>query len=96
MDYEHLSYVDAIESLAADQHLDVPHEDNGRANQQKQDKQPLYDILKQASELYQQQVKTSARAVDYIKQRGLSGEIARPFKIGYEPDGWDVFIHHLG
>jgi len=96
MDYEHLSYVDAIESLAADQHLDVPHEDNGRSNQQKQDKQPLYDILKQASELFQQQLKTSERAVDYLKQRGLSGEIARQFKIGYAPDGWDFLISHLG
>ena len=96
MDYEHLSYVDAIESLAADQHLDVPHEDNGRANQQKQDKQPLYDILKQASELYQTQLKTSERAIDYLKQRGLSGEIAKQFKIGYAPDGWDFLISHLG
>ncbi len=96
MDYEHLSYVDAIESLAADQHLDVPHEDNGRENQQKQDKQPLYDILKQASELYQQQLKTSERAIDYLKQRGLSGEIAKQFKIGYAPDGWDFLISHLG
>ncbi len=96
MDYEHLSYVDAIESLAADQHLDVPHEDNGQVNQQKQDKQPLYDILKQASELYQQQLKTSERAIDYLKQRGLSGEIAKQFKIGYAPDGWDFLTSHLG
>ena len=96
MDYEHLGYVDAIESLAADQHLDVPHEDNGQAIQQKQDKQPLYDILKQASELYQQQLKTSERAIDYLKQRGLSGEIAKQFKIGYAPDGWDFLISHLG
>ena len=96
MDYEHLSYVDAIESLAADQHLDVPHENNGQVNQQKQDNQPLYDILKQASELYQQQLKTSERAIDYLKQRGLSGEIAKQFKIGYAPDGWDFLISHLG
>lgn len=96
MDYEHLSYVDAIESLAADQHLDVPHEDNGRADQNRQDKQPLYDILKQASELYQQQLKTSQRAIDYLKQRGLSGEIAKRFKIGYAPEGWDFLISHLG
>lgn len=96
MDYEHLSYVDAIESLAADQHLDVPHEDNGRADQNRQDKQPLYDILKQASELYQQQLKTSQRAIDYLKKRGLSGEIAKRFKIGYAPEGWDFLISHLG
>ena len=96
MDYEHLSYVDAIESLAADQHLDVPHEDNGRPAQQQQDKQPLYNILNHASELYQQQLKTSQRAIDYLKQRGLSGEIAKQFKIGYAPEGWDFLISHLG
>jgi len=96
MDYEHLSYVDAIESLAADAHLDVPHEDNGRANQNQEDKQPLYNILKQASELFQEELKTSQRAVDYLKQRGLSGEIAKQFKIGYAPDGWDFLISHLG
>jgi len=96
MDYEHLSYVDAIESLAADAHLDVPHEDNGRANQNREDKQPLYNILKQASELFQEELKTSQRAIDYLKQRGLSGEVAKQFKIGYAPDGWDFLISRLG
>lgn len=96
MEYEHLSYIDAIESLAADQHLDVPHEDNGFANKIKEDKQPLYAVLNQASELYQQQLKTSERAINYLKQRGLSGEIAKQFKIGYAPDGWDFLVKHLG
>lgn len=96
MDYEHLSYVDAIETLAADQHLDVPHEDNAVADKNREDKQPLYDILKQAAELFQQQLKTSERAIAYLKQRGLSGEIAKRFKIGYAPDGWDFLISHLG
>jgi len=96
MDYEHLSYVDAIESLAADAHLDVPHEDNVLANKNRENKQPLYDILKQAAELFQEQLKTSERAVSYLKQRGLSGEIAKQFKIGYAPDGWDFLISHLG
>jgi DNA primase len=96
MDYEHMSYVDAIESLAADQHLDVPHEDNGSANKEKQNKQPFYDILKQACELFQAQLKTSDRAVNYLKQRGLSGDIAKLFKIGYAPDGWDFLTSRLG
>ncbi len=101
MDYEHLSYVDAIESLAADQHLDVPHENNGLgknrfSGQKQQDKQPFYDILKQASELFQQQLKSSERAINYLKQRGLSGDIAKQFNIGYAPDGWDFLIRHLG
>ncbi len=101
MDYEHLSYVDAIESLAADQHLDVPHENDAQGNnrfsgKKQQDKQPFYDILKQASELFQQQLKNSERAIHYLKQRGLSGDIAKQFKIGYAPDGWDFLIRHLG
>ena len=96
MEYEHLDFVSAIETLAADQHLDVPHEDGGLINKQTEEKRPLYDILKQASELYQQQLKTSERAIDYLKQRGLSGEIARMFKIGYAPDGWDFLLGRLG
>ena len=96
MDYEHLSYIDAIESLAADQHLDVPHENDGLPRQNKQDKQPFYDILKQASDLFQQQLKSSERAVNYLRQRGLSGEIAKQFKIGYAPDSWDFLTRQLG
>ena len=96
MDYDHLSYIDAIETLAADQHLDVPHENNAFANQNKQDKQPLYDILKQAGELFQNQLKTSERAINYLKQRGLSGDIAKQFKIGYAPEGWHFLIDRLG
>ncbi|MCK5395558.1 MAG: DNA primase [Gammaproteobacteria bacterium] len=96
MDYEHLSYIDTIESLAADAHVDVPHEDSGFTNRNQEDKQPLYDILKQASELFQKQLKTSERAVDYLKQRGLSGEIAKQFKIGYAPDGWNFLSGNLG
>jgi len=96
MDYEHLSYIDAIESLAADLHLDIPHENDAHANQNKQDKQPFYDILNRATELYQQQLKSSERAINYLKQRGLTGDIARQFKIGYAPDSWDFLISHLG
>ena len=57
MDYEHLSYIDAIESLAADAHVDVPHEDNGFTNKNQEDKQPYYDIYEQASELLQKDLK---------------------------------------
>jgi len=96
MDYEHLSYIDAIESLAADQHLDIPHENDGFANQNRENKQPLYDILKQASDLFQDALKESERAINYLKQRGLSGEIAKQFKIGYAPDGWDFLIKRIG
>ena len=96
MDYEHLSYVDAIESLAADAHLDIPHEDNGFQQKDVSNKQPLYNILKLASESFQKELKTNQRAIDYLKQRGLSGEIAKKFKIGYAPDEWSFLSQKLG
>ncbi len=96
MDYEHLSYIEAIESLAADQHLDIPHEQGSQANRNTEDKQPYYDILKKASELFQAQLKSSERAVDYLKQRGLTGEVAKKFKIGYAPDSWGFLTDTLG
>lgn len=96
MDYEHLSYIDAIEALAADQHLDIPYEQGTFNNKNKEDKQPYYDILVKASELFQAQLKSSERAVDYLKQRGLTGEIAKKFKIGYAPDGWGFLTEALG
>lgn len=96
MDYEHLSYIDAIEALAADQHLDIPYEQGTFNHQNKEDKQPYYDILVKASELFQAQLKSSERAVDYLKQRGLTGEIAKKFKIGYAPDGWGFLTEALG
>ncbi len=96
MDYEHLSYVEAIESLAADQHLDIPYEQGSHRNTNQEDKQPYYDILQKASELFQAQLKKSERAVDYLKQRGLTGEIAKKFKIGYAPDGWKFLTDALG
>jgi len=90
MEFEHLEFVEAIETLAADQHLDVPREGGNHIDKsQQQDKQPLYNALQQASELYQKQLSSSTRAIDYLKQRGLSGEIAKKYKIGYAPDGWN-------
>jgi DNA primase len=96
MEYEHLSYIEAIESLAADQHLDIPREKGSHANQNQEDKQPYYDILNKASELFQAQLKTSERAIDYLKQRGLTGEVAKKFNIGYAPDGWSFLTDALG
>jgi DNA primase len=96
MDYEHLDYIEAIESLAADAHVDVPREGGSTDNRPQEDKQPLYDILSQASSLFQQELKTSERAINYLKQRGLSGEIAKRFNIGYAPDGWNFLANKLG
>jgi len=97
MEYEHLDFVDAIETLAAEYHVEVPREDApAGTSQAKDDKQPLFDVLEQASHLYQQQLRNSERAIEYLKQRGLSGEIARRYKLGYAPDGWNFLLDNMG
>ena len=94
MEYERLDFVDAVETLAAEYHVEVPRE-QGHFEPDKDDKPPLYDALEQAAVLYSSQLKTTARAVDYLKQRGLSGEIAKTFQLGYAPDSWDFITAQL-
>jgi DNA primase len=97
MEYEHLDFVDAIETLAAEYHIEVPHEQSADSGSQtRNEKQPLYDVLDQAANLYQQQLRQSDRAILYLKQRGLSGEIARRYKLGYAPDSWNFLLDKLG
>lgn len=97
MEYEHLDFVEAIETLADEFHLEVPRENqHDKARPNTDDKQPLYDALEQASYIYQQQLRNSDRAIQYLKQRGLSGEIAKRYKLGYAPDGWSYLLDNIG
>ncbi len=93
MEYDNLEFVDAVEELAAFYNLEVPREQG--AQTKRDDKQPLFDALAQANTLYRQQLKQSERAIGYLKQRGLSGDIAQRYQIGYAPDGWDFLIKHM-
>ena len=96
MEYDRLDFVDAVEALAAEYHLDVPREGGGPPPRQQDNKQQLYDILAKANQLYALQLKQSQRAIDYLKQRGLSGEVAKAFSLGYVPEGWDFIYKQLG
>ena len=97
MEYEHLDFVDAIETLAAEYHIEVPREETtDSSSQAKNEKQPLYDVLDQAANLYQQQLRQSERAIQYLKQRGLSGDIAKRYRLGYAPDSWNFLLENLG
>jgi DNA primase len=92
MNYEGLEFVDAVEELARQAGLEVPRE----ATRSAQPSSDLFGILESAASYYQQQLKGSEQAVAYLKQRGVSGEIARDFNIGFAPAGWENLIKHLG
>ncbi|MFZ0106374.1 MAG: DNA primase [Thiobacillus sp.] len=85
MEYEHMSFRDAVAALAQDAGLPVPES----AQEQDRPKPPpaLWEALEQAAHFYRQQLKQSPRAIDYLKGRGLTGKIAARYGIGYAPDG---------
>ncbi len=89
MEYSGLGYVDAIEDLARSAGLDVPREErtaNDVARQQQT--MALSEVMSAAADWYRQQLKIAPRAVEYLKGRGLTGEIAKRYALGYAPDGW--------
>ena len=89
MEYSGLGYVDAIEDLARSAGLDVPREErtaNDVARQQQA--MALSEVMSAAADWYRQQLKGNTRAVEYLKGRGLTGEIAKRYALGYTPDGW--------
>jgi len=89
MEYSGLGYVDAIEDLARSAGLDVPREErtaNDVARQQQA--MALSEVMSTAADWYRGQLKASTRAVEYLKGRGLTGEIAKRYALGYAPDGW--------
>lgn len=100
MEYEHLSFPDAIEELARSQGIEVPYEGGLRPDPAaKKAQTDLYDLMQQTDQYYQQQLRQheqAQNAVNYLKERGLSGEVAKDFGIGFAPDGWDNLLKALG
>ncbi len=89
MDYEHLDFVEAIETLARLQGVDVPREQGGKSAQAIKKDANLYDLLEEVSGYYQQQLRSHPVAQQYLAQRELSSEVISRFKVGFIPEGWD-------
>ncbi len=105
MEYERLDFVETIEELASLVGAEVPREQRNpnapqsnqpRANSEQ--KRNLYDLMASIGQFYRQQLKQSQNrsAIDYLKQRGLSGEIVQKFGIGYISDEWDLIRKNFG
>jgi len=95
MDYSHLGFVEAVEDLAAFVGVDVPREIGGDFSAaDKEDFSRLYAVLEDVAAFYVDQLRTGDGriAVDYLKARGVSGEVARDFGLGYAPQAWDVLL----
>ena len=100
MDYEHMEFREAIEKLASSAGLDIPEEAQGYEKKQTAVQGiDLYDLMNRVNEFYQTQLRQHSdkqQAIDYLKNRGLSGEVAKRFGLGFAPEGWDNLMSTHG
>jgi DNA primase len=90
MAYAGMGYVDAVKDLASSVGMQVP-EWQPRTPEEaarKERETDLYGLMEKAMEFYRAELKKAPRAIEYLKGRGLTGEIAARFRIGYAPEGW--------
>lgn len=97
MEYEHQDFVESIETLAASVGVSVPREGGGKgpSAEQRQRSKDLFTLMEDANEFYQMQLKGSDKAVAYLNERELSGDISKRFNLGYAPAGWNNLQHHF-
>jgi DNA primase len=88
IEYQGMSFVDAVEDLAKSVGLTVPQDTQKISPETKEKNLALGEALQIASQYYQSALKKSERAIDYLKKRGLTGQIAKTFQLGYAPEGW--------
>ena len=89
MEYQGMGFVDAIKELATRAGMQVPESEGRSFNDEKPGQtRMLIEIMARAAQYYKDQLKASPRAVEYCKKRGLTGEVAARFGMGYAPDGW--------
>ncbi|MDA7414808.1 DNA primase [Xenophilus arseniciresistens] len=93
MEHGGMGFVEAVHDLAGQYGLQVPEDDaspaeRARAASQREKQATLTDVLEKAGEAYRKLLRQSPRAIEYFKGRGVSGETAKAFGLGYAPEGW--------
>jgi DNA primase len=102
MEFDRLEFPEAIEELAQYHSIEVPREKGGApppSAEQKQQKENDYELMEQVARYFAQQLKVHPdkdKAVNYLKNRGLSGEIVKAFGMGYAPPEWDSVLKTFG
>ena len=93
MEFDHMSFVEAIESLAQSMGVDVPRNDSDKPARRYDE---LFSLLDTVARHWQECLKSAPQAVEYVKNRGIDGATAKRFGIGYAPDGWSNVLDKFG
>ncbi|MEM1154499.1 MAG: DNA primase [Pseudomonadota bacterium] len=102
MEYENLDFPRAVESLASSVGLEVPREPragDAQRDAREQTNKALYTMMEESAKFYGLQLRRhpeAQRSVDYLKSRGLTGEVAKQFNLGFAPPGWHNLQEALG
>ncbi len=93
MEHAGMTFIEAVKDLAQQFGMQVPEDDaspqdRARAAEQREKQATLTDVLEKAGEAWRKHLKNTPHAVEYLKGRGLSGEVAKQFGLGYAPEGW--------
>jgi len=94
MKHDNLGFIDAVEELADRVGVEVPREQT--PGQRPPPSDALFATLEKAASFYRSELMNSARGKDYFKSRGITGETANIFALGYAPDAWDSVLRLLG
>ena len=88
IEYAGVGFIDAVKDLAQGAGMQLPEFKAEHPRGKTEEGDDLYEVLLRAAQYYRSQLKNAPRAIEYLKKRGLSGEVAKDFGIGYAPDGW--------
>ncbi len=93
MEFDHMSFVEAIESLANSMGVEVPRNESDQPARRYDE---LFSLMDTVARHWQSCLKEEPRAVDYLKDRGIDGSTTKRFGIGYAPDGWSNVLDKFG
>lgn len=94
MEFEHMDFPEAVETLARGLGMEVPREEGAQVPRDSH--AGLYGLMEQAQRYFKEQLRHSQEAIAYLKGRGISGQTAAEWGLGYAPGGWDGLLAHLG
>ena len=93
MEYDHMEFVEAVESLAGMMGIEVPREESQQPARRYDE---LFELMQKVEKHFQQELRKHQPAVDYLQARGIDGATAKRFGIGYAPAGWSHLLDHFG
>src|SRR5205807_398125 len=94
MEFERMSFVEAVEDLARRAGMEIPRE--AGFTPAPEPTNDLLPLMTDAARFYRAQLRDSELAIDYLKRRGITGEVARDFELGYAHDNWDSLVRAIG